>query len=315
MATAKLWLQGSTWKTTDTLFAWDSTGSSSSYAQASISVRVIAYDDFTIKIVYSVSAWANMGVYQFLNTDSLSVSSGGTTLYSGKASSNPKVDVTNKLTASWSWALQPVSSSGYGPAGSGSKTATYDTPFYTVTYNANGGSDAPTATRGVKNYTSSLSADSPTRTNHTFLGWATSSSAHTADYSPSDTLPAQSADITLYAVWQPCVFITADEGVTITFDGVAYTNTTATVGKTWGNEYALTITANTGFIIKTQSHADGNVEIDADEITISATSQRVGCHIDDGNDFVQAVMYVDNGVSWDMVQAYVDNGVSWELVY
>lgn len=210
-----------------------------------------------------------------------------------------------------------VSVSGPGGAGqpsriSGSSTVT--NPFATITFNDNGGSGGPETQIVFKDISNELASTEPTRANHTFLGWSTSSSAHTADYSAGGNITV-SADTALYAVWQPCVFISADEGVTITFDGVSYTDTTATVGKTWGAEYALTTVANAGFIIKTQSHADGNVEIDADEITISATSQRVGCHIDDGDDFVQAVMYVDNGVSYDMVQAYVDNGVSWELVY
>lgn len=318
MATAKLWLNSSgNWVTTETNCSSKSTGTSSSTAQASVRTRIIVYDDHSIKLDQFMQAWANSGTYQGMVENSLVVKSGDTTLYSGTLvrAASRVTDITDYLSVYWKWVLHPISNTGYGPEGSETKDVTYVTPFYTVTYDANGGSDAPAATDGIKQYGSTLTSGTPSRSNHTFLGWATSSSAHTAVYSPGDTLPAQAADITLYAVWEPCVFISADEGVTITFDGVAYTNTTATVSKTWGNEYAMTIAPNTGFIIKTRSHPDGDVEIDADEITISATSQRVGCHIDDGEEWAQYVMYLDTGVEWVMIQAYVDNGAEWGLVY
>lgn len=72
---------------------------------------------------------------------------------------------------------------------------------YTVAYNANGGSGAPgnqTKTYGV-NLT--LSSTRPTRTNYNFKGWATSSSATTAQYQPGGTYSANAA-VTLYAVWE-----------------------------------------------------------------------------------------------------------------
>ena len=74
--------------------------------------------------------------------------------------------------------------------------------------------------------------------------------------------------------------------------------------------------ANTGFIIKNRDPAaDGSITIDLTNPSLTATSQRVGCHLDDGESYVQAVMYVDDGESWQMVQAYVDDGNAWNLVY
>lgn len=72
---------------------------------------------------------------------------------------------------------------------------------YTIKYNANGGSGAPgnqTKTYGV---TLKLSSTVPTRTNYTFLGWATSASATSATYSAGGNYTANSA-ATLYAVWK-----------------------------------------------------------------------------------------------------------------
>lgn len=72
---------------------------------------------------------------------------------------------------------------------------------YTVTYNANGGSGAPsnqTKTHGV-NLT--LSSTRPTRTDYTFLGWGTSESSTTVEYAPGASYTAN-ASITLYAIWE-----------------------------------------------------------------------------------------------------------------
>ena len=197
----------------------------------------------------------------------------------------------------------------------GTKTTTTTNPFVTVTYNANGGSGGPSTQPVCKGVSCSLSSTVPTRANHTFLGWAESDSARTATYVAGGDITALE-DTTLYAVWGPAVFIDVDEGTTISLNSVSYTNETAVVQNlVWGNSYPITTTANTGYIVKEQSHPDGTLTIEADETDVSATGQRVGCHLDDGNDWVQAVMYYDDGEEWHMVQAYYDNGNSWELVY
>ncbi|MBE6734038.1 MAG: hypothetical protein E7563_01680 [Ruminococcaceae bacterium] len=73
---------------------------------------------------------------------------------------------------------------------------------YTITYNANGGSGAPSTQ--YKDYGTSitLSTEKPTKSNYTFAGWATSSTATSASYQPGDTYSAES-NRTLYAVWTP----------------------------------------------------------------------------------------------------------------
>lgn len=71
---------------------------------------------------------------------------------------------------------------------------------YAVKYNANGGTGAPgnqTKTYGVA---LTLSSTKPTRVNYNFLGWATSASAKTAEYSAGGKYTANRAT-TLYAVW------------------------------------------------------------------------------------------------------------------
>ena len=75
----------------------------------------------------------------------------------------------------------------------------------TVTYNANGGSGAPSAQSGTV-YNSATSYDfaipttQPTKSGSSFLGWSTSSSATSASYAPGGTVTLSSST-TLYAVW------------------------------------------------------------------------------------------------------------------
>lgn len=72
---------------------------------------------------------------------------------------------------------------------------------WTISYNANGGSGAPGAQTKTYGITLKLSSTRPTRTNYNFLGWATSSTATSAQYQPGGAFTAN-ATTTLYAVWQ-----------------------------------------------------------------------------------------------------------------
>ena len=71
---------------------------------------------------------------------------------------------------------------------------------YTVSYNANGGSGAPSSQTKEYGKTLTLSSVKPTRTNYTFVGWATSASETSATYSAGGSYTANSA-VTLYAIW------------------------------------------------------------------------------------------------------------------
>jgi uncharacterized repeat protein (TIGR02543 family) len=71
---------------------------------------------------------------------------------------------------------------------------------YTVKYNANGGSGAPSSQTKWKDQTLKLSTTKPTRTGYTFQGWATSASGSVA-YAAGANYTAN-ASVTLYAVWK-----------------------------------------------------------------------------------------------------------------
>lgn len=71
---------------------------------------------------------------------------------------------------------------------------------YTVSYNANGGSGAPSSQSKYYGKTLTLSGTKPSRTGYTFKGWATSSGGSVA-YASGASYTAN-ASVTLYAVWQ-----------------------------------------------------------------------------------------------------------------
>lgn len=78
-------------------------------------------------------------------------------------------------------------------------TTTGGISSYTLSYNANGGSGAPSSQTGSKSYT--ISSAKPTRDGYTFLGWSTSSSATSASYAPGESITL-TQNTTLYAVWK-----------------------------------------------------------------------------------------------------------------
>ena len=80
-------------------------------------------------------------------------------------------------------------------------TATVDAKSYTISYNANGGTGAPSSQTKFHNTILTLSSTKPTRKGYTFVGWSTNSSATKASFQPGGSF-VNNANTTLYAVWQ-----------------------------------------------------------------------------------------------------------------
>ena len=78
-------------------------------------------------------------------------------------------------------------------------TANFALLTYTVTYNANGGSNAPASQTKTHGTALTLSGTAPTRAGYTFKGWSTGGSA--VQYTADGTYSAD-ASVTLYAVWE-----------------------------------------------------------------------------------------------------------------
>ncbi len=71
---------------------------------------------------------------------------------------------------------------------------------YTVTYNANGGENAPIEKFAEQGETISVSFHAPEKSNKIFMGWSFDEKAKTADVDFGDEIRV-TEDITLYAVW------------------------------------------------------------------------------------------------------------------
>ena len=79
--------------------------------------------------------------------------------------------------------------------------AVWERTQYNISYNANGGSGAPSAQSKYHGSTLTLRSAKPTRTGYIFKGWSTSSTATKASYQPGDNYTSNS-NVTLYAVWE-----------------------------------------------------------------------------------------------------------------
>lgn len=121
---------------------------------------------------------------------------------------------------------------------------------YAISYNANGGSGAPSSQSIYANISYTLSTTKPTRTGYTFLGWSTNSSATTASYQPGQSV-TPNGNLALYAVWRKQSFvlsISQGDGSTIS---VERNGSTLSDGSTiyYGDVLAISISENTGYNI------------------------------------------------------------------
>lgn len=108
---------------------------------------------------------------------------------------------------------------------------------YSIKYNANGGSGAPSSQTKWKDQTLTLSSTKPTRTGYSFLGWSTSSTATSATYSAGGSYTANAA-ATLYAVWKANTY-------TVKYNANGGTGAPANQTKTYGKTLTLSSTKPT----------------------------------------------------------------------
>ena len=103
---------------------------------------------------------------------------------------------------------------------------------YAVSYNANGGSGAPSNQTKTHGTALTLSSTIPTRNGYDFLGWATSATGSVA-YQPGSTYTSNAA-LSLYAIWEAHTY-------TITYDANGGSGAPATQTKT--HDVSLTLSS------------------------------------------------------------------------
>ena len=116
-------------------------------------------------------------------------------------------------------------------------------PTYTVSYNANGGSGAPSSQTKTYGKTLTLSSTKPTRSGYSFQGWATSSTG-SVKYSAGGSYTAN-AGATLYAVWKANTY-------TVSYNANGGSGAPSSQTKTYGKTLTLSTTkpTRTGYTFK-----------------------------------------------------------------
>ena len=125
---------------------------------------------------------------------------------------------------------------------------------YTISYNANGGSGAPSSQTKWHGTNITLSTSKPTRTGYTFVKWNTNSSGTGTSYNSGATYSAN-AKATLYAVWSINTY-------TISYNANGGSGAPSSQTKTYGVNLTLSATkpTRTGYTFKGWSLTkDGSV--------------------------------------------------------
>ncbi len=193
---------------------------------------------------------------------------------------------------------------------------------YTISFNANGGSGAPSAQTKTHGVTLTLSSTKPTRTNYTFQGWGTSASATSASYQPGSGYTGN-ADATLYAVWKAnsttpttyTVSLTKGTGISSVSGNGSYAagasvtiNATVTSGYTWNNwtGYKTTTTQKYTFTMPSQ-----NVSFTANATKNAATTYTVTLNKGTGISAVTGAGSYEAGKTVT-INATVSSGYTWK---
>lgn len=106
-----------------------------------------------------------------------------------------------KLDRTGTWQIQSKISGSLTGTNTRTITVKEASAYYTLSYNSNGGYNAPSSQYVKESTGFYLSSQKPSRSNYTFLGWSTSKTATSASYSPNHYVSIR-GNVTLYAVWK-----------------------------------------------------------------------------------------------------------------
>lgn len=137
------------------------------------------------------------------------------------------------------------------------------TQYCTITFNANGGSGAPSKQQKIIGKTTYIPYAKPTRSGYTFLGWSTSRYAASADYQPGQAYTPY-GNMTFYAVWKQ-----EEDRYTISFDLQGGSGEFNPLKGKYGEAWYLPNRApyKSGYIFKGWATSpDGNPEYQPDDV-------------------------------------------------
>ena len=163
---------------------------------------------------------------------------------------------------------------------------------YTISYNANGGSGAPSnQTESVGTYIN-LSWTIPTRFGYSFQGWSTDSSASSVVYWPGDVF-TDDTSVTLYAVWREAEVLSGD--TVGQFSEIAYINCPNA-----GVYFAFIPNTSTEYRIMSESDEDVCVDLFDANGNLIASDDDSG----DGTNFLLTFNFTANETYYIYVRYY-----------
>ena len=208
----------------------------------------------------------------------------------------------------------------------GTVTAQWEPVTYTISFDANGGEDAPEAVTKGYGQTVILPEDVPEREGFDFLGWSTDSTATTATYGAGGSYAANESAV-LYAVWRVLSFTVS---ATISERGIAASalrTSSANAGAPLGGVHSGD-TVYYGDVISISWEVENGYRADVLEVngedvselsstTVNVTSElvavltvKLGAIV-----YINGVAYqafIDNGSNFNtQYEAYIDNGSTW----
>ena len=163
---------------------------------------------------------------------------------------------------------------------------------HTVSYDANGGSGAPSSQTKVYGSNLTISSTIPTRDGYSFLGWSTSSEATSVDYKPGDSYSSDD-NITLYAVWElrPSLVVNSSNNAVISTGGeiAYYTFTPSTTG-----DYVIYSTGDEDTRIYLYTNGE---QIDTDDDSGDDYNFYLECTLTAGVEYTFAIKYYNSSVT------------------
>lgn len=177
------------------------------------------------------------------------------------------------------WSLSSTATSAsYQPDGSITLTASdilyavWKANTYTVSYNANGGSGAPSNQTKTYGVTLTLSNTKPTRTGYTFSAWNTAQNGSGTSYAPGGSYTANAA-VTLYAQWTANTYV-------VTFDAQGGSVTPASKSVTYGQPYgSLPVPVRAGYRFDGWfTVATGGTQVTAETVVTVTAAQTLYAH-------------------------------------
>lgn len=130
----------------------------------------------------------------------LAIGNGNNTIYELTSNSNVFTYTFNQQGLYYIWAS---ATNKFGTTASSPSNLTINVTEakYTIAFNSNGGTDAPSSQTKIHDTDMTLSTVVPTKANYNFIGWNTKADGTGKTYQPGDIYTANE-DLTLYAIWE-----------------------------------------------------------------------------------------------------------------